>query len=225
MRAAASILVLVLAGCATKRALEDTVQEIGRTAAQANAGIAALSTRTQELLVTVNGEVAASGSETRALMAETRNAMTETRRLLATVRAEVAANGSATTVLAGSLSRLTDTVRDGIAANGASTLATTAAVASATREVSDLVAGMRPHLVAASAELAPTLANVREATSSLKDRADDPLISSESKWLIRIVLAAVAILLMHAVWSHLRLKEIASGMLDAPTEPEPPEDA
>ena len=224
MRIALTLLVLSLAGCAAKAALEGTVTEIGRTAAQANAGIAALSSKTQDLLGTLNGEIAASGSETRALMAETRALMVETRALLSTVRAEVSSNGSATVVLAGSLSGLTDTVRDGIAANSSSARATTAAIASTTQEFNGLLSELRPNLVAASAEIAPTLANVREATKKVSERADDPLISNESRWLIRIMLGAVAILLVHAVVSHLRLKKIASDMLEAPeTEPEPDE--
>lgn len=225
MRTAILTLLVLLSGCAAKAALEDTVTEIGRTAAQANAGIAALSTSTQRLLGTLDGEIAASGSETRALMAETRALLIETKALLATARAEVAANGSATVELAGSLSGLASTLRDGIAANSSSTRATTAAIASTTQEFNGLLSELRPNLVAASAEIAPTLANVREATKKVSERADDPLISNESRWLIRIMLGAVAILLVHAVVSHLRLKKLASDMLEAPeTEPEPPEE-
>ena len=224
MRTAAILLAFSLVGCAAKAALEDTVTEIGRTAAQANTGIAALSTRTQELLVTINGEVAASGSETRALMVETRAFLVETKLLLATARAEVAANGSATVELAGSLSGLADTLRDGIAANASSALATTAAVASTTHELDALLSGLRPNLVAASAELAPTLANVREATARISERADDPMISNESRWLLRIMLGAVAVLLLHAVWTHLHLRKLAGEILATETEPEPDED-
>jgi len=225
MRFLVLLCVLAFSGCAAKAALEDTVNEIGRTAVQANAGIAALSTRTQELLSTLNGEVAASGSETRALMAETRRLMASTQSLVATVRSEVASNGGATAALAGSLEDLVVTVRDGIAANSSSARATTAAIASTTREMDALLAGVRPNLVAASAELAPTLANVREATAKVNDRADDPLISGESRWLIRIMLAAVAALLLHAVWTHLNLKKLAGSVLSAPeTEPEPDEE-
>lgn len=215
---------LLQTGCATKAVLEESAAAFIRSAAAAEDGVAGVSSQAQKLLATVDQGVAASSSEALALMAETRALLVETRALLVTARGQIAANGSATAALADSLTGLATTLKDGIAANASSTRATTAAIASTTRELDALLSGLRPNLVAASAELAPTLANVREATARVSERADDPLISNESRWLLRIVLGAVALLLGHAAWSALNLRRVVAGLLDSETEEEPPEE-
>lgn len=219
------VVTLVLqSGCVTKAVLEESAAAFLRSAAAAEDGVAGVSSQAQKLLATVDHGVAASSSETLALMIETRALIVETTALLATARGQIAANGSATATLADALSSLATTLKDGIAANASSARATTAAIASTTRELDAMLSDLRPNLVAASAELAPTLVNIRETTAKVSERAGDPLISDESRWLLRIVLGAVALLLGHAVWSTLNLRRVVSGVLEDETEEEPPEE-
>ncbi len=128
---------------------------------------------------------------------------TSAQRFLDTTTATVAGAGTQTGSFLASTTRLMDAVKDGLAANASSTVATTAAVASTMRELDQTLADLRPNLVAISSDAATTLANVRETTAQIKNRAEAP-IPLEVVWTLRVVVAAVLVLLVHAVYLHSR---------------------
>ncbi len=132
---------------------------------------------------------------------------TSTQRLLDGSTAAIGGVGTRSQELLAATTELMGALKDGLAANASSTRATTAAIASTTHELDLTLAGLRPNLVSASADAAATLANVREATTKLKDRAEAP-IPSEIVWILRVVVGAVVALLLHAVWSHLHMRRL-----------------
>jgi hypothetical protein len=132
---------------------------------------------------------------------------TSTQKLLDSSMAAIGGVGTRSQELLAATTDLMGALRDGLAANASSTRATTAAIASTTHELDLTLAGLRPNLVSASADAAATLANVREATGRLKDRAEAPM-PAEIVWILRIVSGAVVALLLHAVWSHLHMRRL-----------------
>lgn len=132
MRAVAFVaLVLLLAGCTTQAAIDDALRAIGRSSETMSSGIAAVATRTSELLVTSREQIAVSASATVALE-------TEATALVAALREGVAASASSMKATTASVASTTSDLEAILAETRPNLVASSASVAAI---LSDMEAG------------------------------------------------------------------------------------